>query len=287
MEEDKWSNQATLFAVIEPSRKQNIRALDELFEKSRIYKHTAEFKKMINFISQFPSQSPFNALLLYMQKPSTTIALTRRKWKKYNREVKSLANPMVILVPFGPVDFVFDIADTDGDPIPKELLNPFFTDGNLDKLVFLNTKGSCRKEGIRIEERPLDMGNAGEASRTGSSFKVLLNSSQTIEARYTTLAHELAHIFCGHCGINPKSWWKERMNLSKSAEELEAESVAYLVCKRQGLTPNSESYLNSYLESNSEMPNISIDSILTVAGYIESMSSKMFKPKNKRYKKKP
>ena len=77
------------------------------------------------------------------------------------------------------------------------------------------------------------------------------------------------------------------MNLSKSAEELEAESVAYLVCKRQGLTPNSESYLNSYLESNSEMPNISIDSILTVAGYIESMSSKMFKPKNKRYKKKP
>ncbi|MBK7442542.1 MAG: hypothetical protein IPI65_13570 [Bacteroidetes bacterium] len=49
------------------------------------------------------------------------IVLSAEKWKKYRRTIKKNARPLLILMPFGPVEFVYDITDTEGDEIPEYL----------------------------------------------------------------------------------------------------------------------------------------------------------------------
>jgi hypothetical protein len=55
-------------------------------------------------------------------------------------------------------------------------------------------------------------------------FELLLNSVLSAEARYGTLVHELAHLYCGHLGTPNGRWWPDRQNLSLAVREFEAES---------------------------------------------------------------
>src|SRR5258708_974147 len=66
-------------------------------------------------------------------------------------------------------------------------------------------------------------------------FELLLNSILSAEARYGTLVHELAHLYCGHLGTPNGRWWPDRQDLSQGVREFEAESVSYLVCTRRGI----------------------------------------------------
>jgi len=78
---------------------------------------------------------------------------------------------------------------------------------------------------------------------------IQINKKLDIKAKYSTIVHELAHIHCGHLGRDIHEWWPDRMNLSKEQCELEAESVTYLVCKRQGLETRSAEYLSGYVKN--------------------------------------
>ena len=118
--------------------------------------------------------------------------------------------------------------------------------------------------------------------RGHSRFSITLNKSYSIKEKYSTIVHELAHIFCGHLGWEEKRWWNDRSKVSDKIAEIEAESISFLVCKRLGLETTSESYLSSYVEDNKNMPAISFDTILTVSGYIEQMGKPQFKSKMKK-----
>jgi hypothetical protein len=50
----------------------------------------------------------------------------------------------------------------------------------------------------------------------------LLNSNLSAEARYATLVHELAHLYCGHLGTLNDKWWPDRRGLPHAAREFEA-----------------------------------------------------------------
>jgi hypothetical protein len=102
-------------------------------------------------------------------------------------------------------------------------------------------------------------------------YELLLNSKLSAEARYATLVHELAHLYCGHFGTPNKNWWPDRRGLADPAEEFEAESVCYLVCKRLGIDNPSEKYLSGYVGQNKAIPMISLDCVMTAAGLIERM----------------
>jgi len=67
--------------------------------------------------------------------------------------------------------------------------------------------------------------------------------------------------------------------LSLKSREFEAESVAYLVCRRAGIEPPSDEYLSGYLEQDGEVPMISLDRVLTAAGLIEQMGHESMKPR--------
>lgn len=257
-------------------------ALDELFLRSSNYSNSSDYLNLLEFINRFPTLSPFNAFLIHTQNSGVNVVMSAAKWEKYGRKVNYRARPLVILVPFGPVQFVYDIADTYGDEVPPSVLHPFYTYGKFDEDIFHNTVKHCKKENIFYIENDMQRSSAGYASFKNGNFSVTINSSYSVNEKYSTLIHELAHIFCGHLGINQTSWWKSRTGLKNDSVEIEAESVSFLVCKRNGLKTTSEAYLSNYIKKYKEIPPISFDTILTVAGYIEKMGISGFRTKQRK-----
>ncbi len=261
---------------------EEISVLDELFINSEHYHSSVEYFNLLKFIRKFPSISPFNAFLIQMQNNGAKFVLTPKGWRFYKRTVKRNARPMVILIPFGPVSFVYDVEDTIGPPLPDEVIHPFKTTGNIDIKVYNNTISNMSKEGINYFEEKMHKNSAGYASLVDGKLRVTINSEYGLNERYSTLVHELAHVFCGHLGINNGSWWTSRIGFNTDLIEIEAESVSYLVCKRLGVKTTSSSYLANYIRKDKEMPKISLNTILTVSNYIEQMGKANFKSKSKK-----
>lgn len=97
--------------------------LDDLIRDSLLYKNSKNYKELLDFVVKFRNVSPFNAMLLQIQKPGLTFAATLHDWQvRYRRYINEGTRPLVILWPFGPVAFVYDVADTDGEPLPEDIL---------------------------------------------------------------------------------------------------------------------------------------------------------------------
>lgn len=271
-------NQSSLFESYE-----KLHALDQLFESSATYRSSENYFSLMKFIRKFPTLSPFNAFLIHMQNPGVQLVMNPKKWKGFGRTIKSNARPLVVLVPFGPVDFVYDIADTEGSEVPALVLNPFHTSGRLESDVYNLTMRNCASDYILYDEEEMAKNSAGYATTRGTKFfKVVVNKSYNLETKYSTLVHELAHVYAGHLGIFNDNWWKPRTQLDQTIEEIEAESISYLVCGRLGLKTSSDAYLSNYIKDHKEMPFISMETILTMSGYIESLGRIGFKPKTKK-----
>ena len=205
--------------------------------------------------------------------------MSEKKWLNYGLKVIPYARPLLILVPFGPVEFVYDIKDTEGAKTFDELTDPFSTKGCFDDIIYYRVIKNSDKEKILIDEKEIANVAAGYVRKRKNQFDITLNSTWDINVKYSTLIHELGHVFCGHLGTVHECWWKDRSSVSSNIQEIEAESVSYLVCSRVGLETTSEKYLSDYIKNQSEIPSVSLDTILTVSGYIEQMSSTNFKPK--------
>ena len=83
---------------------------------------------------------------------------------------------------------------------------------------------------------------------TGRKYRWLvhINAALSTGARFATLAHELGHVYRGHLGAHPEGFWPDRRSLTTSQREMEAEAVAYLVCRRFSLDVRSVEYLKSH-----------------------------------------
>ena len=111
--------QDTKFADLEVA----LSPVDEMFTASTRLRSNRNFMELLDFITRFPNYSAFNGLLLYIQDSSATYVATARTWaKKFRRQPGQNARPLVILAPMAPIRFVFDIRDTEGSPIPSDLL---------------------------------------------------------------------------------------------------------------------------------------------------------------------
>jgi hypothetical protein len=127
---------------------------------------------------------------------------------------------------------------------------------------------NAKRDGVRVPERADGSQRAGSIQRAAAGqhleftiakkpvlkstqvslwFELLLNSVLSAEARYGTLLHELAHLYCRHLGTPNARWWPDRQNLSLTVREFEAESVSYLVCARLGIDTASDEYLAGYV----------------------------------------
>lgn len=273
------------------------RALDDLFSTARKYRGSKEFKELLEFAVRFRSYAPFNAMLTHVQMPGAVFVAPAHRWlSEYGRRVKVTARPLVILQPMGPVMFVFDVSDTEpvaGAPeLPAPVIAPFQTrGGNLGQALALTIANAIR-DGVRTSEREEGSQSAGSirVASPGSSmsytvrvrpeietvqvtvrFELLSNTKLQPSERYATLVHELAHLYCGHLGTPNEKWWPNRTHLSRREKEFEAESISHLVCERLGIESPAAAYLQTYIDGNEDVPEISLELVMKVAGLIEQM----------------
>ena len=122
--------------------------LDELMHDVREYRTGDDFIKLLNFCAKFKTLAPYNAMLVRFQMPGARYVLTSSEWRRYRRIPRPNARPLVVLFPFGPVNFVFEIGDTmpidpnaknrTDDQILEELAAPYRTKGKIDQRYYNN-----------------------------------------------------------------------------------------------------------------------------------------------------
>ena len=247
-------------STLEPSGEGSVdqadRALiDQLIAATRLYNSSTAVQELFDFVVRLRAFAPFNAMLLHIQKPGLTHAATAQDWwSRFGCAPKRGARPLLILRVMGPVDFVFDVQDVEGNELPEGAFS-FPTFGNLSEERFGELMCWVAADRIVIEE--LDAGDAVAGwietlwqSRTPkgkNTYKLAYNRNHPPATRFVTVAHELAHLYLGHLGPDRGRRVPDRSHTGLALREAEAESAAYLVARRNGIKPRSESYLANYL----------------------------------------
>ncbi len=273
--------------------------LDEHFSRTTVCQNSKEYIDLLKFITKFTKYSPLNCYLIYIQNPFSRYVATANQWlKKFGRKVKPEAKPIVILAPMAPVLFVYDAESTEGKPLPKSLMNPLDSKGRLSDLVWNNTLDNCARDLIKIYERgdsPPDSEvvetlakaepvQISEDEIYAALYSIKLNKDDSITRKYAIVVHGLAHLYCGHLGSDKNAWWMNRQKCldTQVQREIEAESISYLVCKRQKIETPATKYLLDFTKENIELPEFSLDVILRVAGHIENMGKHSVKKRKKK-----
>ncbi|WP_182357695.1 hypothetical protein [Tomitella gaofuii] len=281
-----------------PEEHDELKGLDGLWESALAHGRAPLSAALLRFVRNFPTIAAYNAAMIGIQRPGSRYVLTARQWRdRFGRQVVPGANPLVILKPFGPVEFVYDVSDVEGDPLPAEVLDPFassgpVTDEGLTRFALgLPVSGIAYAESqqgptaaghiVRLSEpRKKRMGNAEKVIL----FDLVVNRSLDANAKFATVAHELGHLYCGHLGELTRDASteddragkgravviKDRSSLPHEVQEFEAEAVSWLVCGRIGVTSPAGEYLGNLL-AGSEPPPVSFEAILSAVRRVESL----------------
>ena len=276
------------------AREDAVSAIDDLIRGALAYHTSGGFVELMQFTRRLPAYSPFNCMLLHIQNPKVSFVARPEQWTSVGRKVRPGARPLVILAPMHPVLFVFDVADTDGEPlspaIKRKIEDPFGVEGTVKPLTWTRILRKCDNLGINIVLEQLNPTIAGYVARVSDSappdYAIRLNETYDLTTRFATLTHELGHLFCGHLGSLANDFWEPRLELEVKAKELEAEAVAYLVTSRMGLHTASKKYLSIYLKPDAVLPEFSMEAILTAAGAVEGMAKGILPAKERARRKK-
>ena len=238
--------------------------IKELFESEK-------YKTYLNTMSKFHNYSFNNTMLIAMQKPDATLVAGFKAWQKnFDRHVKKGEKGIRILAPapykikeerdkIDPVTqellldkdgnpqkeeveitipafravSVFDVAQTDGKPIPelaaKELLSD--VEGYQDMIRAVEAISPVP---IELEEIAGD--SKGYYDREAKRIAVQENMSegQTLK----TMIHEVAHSKLHSKEVEQD----EQMRKDRNTKEVEAESIAYTVCQHFGIDTSDYSF---------------------------------------------
>lgn len=252
--------------------------LDQLLEDSRLYTYSDDYRKLLEFVVKLRNFAPFNAMLLEIQKPGLSYAASAEDWRaRFEREPKAGARPLLILWPFAPVRFVYDVQDTQGKPLPKDVA-AFPAHGPITQSCMMDFERILKLKNIAW--CTVDAGDtvAGSIQRlrgatkdAAALYRFTVNCNHTWPVQFVTLAHELGHLYLGHLGLDKKLGVPARTGLDPTQQELEAESVAYLVAERNGVKAKSETYLSALLAEKQIMPPLDLYQVMRAAGQIETL----------------
>lgn len=256
--------------------------LGQLLADSRLYKQSEDYKALLEFVARLRNFAPFNAMLLQIQKPGLSYAASAEDWwERFRRWPKEGARPLLILWPFGPVALVYDVMDTEGAPLPEDVQS-FVATGSISegrlrsfesllkrkKIGLLWVDEGDKSAGlIRVVHRPTDPTDKKQATE----YRIHINQNHKSATQFTTLTHELGHLYLGHLGPDSKLNIPRRGPFSYKQKEIEAESIAFIVCKRNGIDPKSQTYLSSFVNSDTSIDEVDIYQVMRAAGRVEEV----------------
>ncbi|MFD5708958.1 RNA-directed DNA polymerase [Streptomyces pharetrae] len=288
-------------------------SIDDLVRGAQRYRSSTDYLQMLEFVGRFKRYAPFNAMVVHIQKPGARYVLSSSEWEsKYRRVLKPGAKPLLIFQPRGPYMLVYDVGDTEALPgalpLPKEITAPVSVSsraGEKEVLeVWHHTETNLAPLGIRLTLVDHAASSCGRTyrSRSGSSvqrpgsrpgdrperyptlFEIEVNRNLPLLDRYATLAHELGHLLCGHLGADPGGSWPDRRSRPLSDEEalrdharneVEAESIAYMVLKRLDPDVRMGDYITGHLGPGQQVPEtVALNLTFKAAGLIIEMGKK-------------
>lgn len=204
-----------------------------------------DWQRWLAVAAKFHRYSFRNVMLILIQRPEATLVAGYRRWQQLGRQVRRGEHGIAILAPctrtvtdpdtgedtrrvvgFRPTT-VFDIAQTDGEALPTAPTD------TIDSLGGEGPEGLWDALAVQALERGFPV-FTGDADRIGDprangvcrrqpSPEIVVADDLAPAMQCKTLAHELAHARL-HDG-----------DVDRARAEVEAESVAYIVCTAAGM----------------------------------------------------
>ena len=235
-----------------------------------------KYKQFLNVMAKFPRYSVNNTMLIMMQRPDAQLCQSFTGWKQMGRYVKKGEKGISILAPApykiereqtklddkGRTVFdadgepvkekvevtirafkvvkTFDLAQTDGKELP--MIGPNELVGSIDGYPKL-LQALQEISPVPVSFELIDGGAKGYYNLENKSIVIQdgMSEVQTIK----TLLHEMAHQ-----KLHDKDTVPEAKDITRNGKEVEAESVAYVVCQHYGI--NTSDYSFSYVAGWSE-----------------------------------
>lgn len=214
-------------------------SLDVLAKAVDDVRASETFRAYLDAQAKFHRYSWHNCMLIASQRPNATQVAGFKSWKKLGRYVRKGEHGIMIFAPcpfkrtetdddgkdteregiYFKVVHVFDVAQTDGKPLPDVDVPDVETAADT---LLTSLERVATRRGIVVQYAELDSGHYGVSK--GGSIELATGHATGQQAK--TLAHELAHEALHK---------KNRTGLTRAVAELEAESVAYVVCRHVGL----------------------------------------------------
>ena len=280
----------------------------DIFESGDMEK----YRNYLRTMSRFHNYSLNNQALIHLQRPDATLVAGYNRWRdKFSRHVLRGEKGITIIAPtpykkkieqekldpdtklpildadgkivteekeieipmFRPVK-VFDYAQTDGKPLPERVASPVANlTGSVENYEAL-MEALRRSSPVPVEVKPLSADVDGYFSPKSQSITLRegMSEVQTVSAA----VHEIAHAKLHNYGLQQAA---ERRHKSRNTEEVEAESISFMVCAYFGIETgaNSFGYVATW-SKNAELPEFraSLDTISKTANGIITDVEKHF-----------
>ena len=240
------------------------------------------YAQYLQTMSRFHHYSVNNQVLIHMQKPDATLVAGFNKWKnQFGRNVikgehgikiiaptpfkkkieqekldpdtqlpmldadgKIITEEKTIQIPMYKPVTVFDVSQTEGKPLPQLAHDLSGNVANYD--VFIEALRRSSPVPISVEVMGGGMDGYFDLEHQDIAIRKGMSEVQTVSA----VIHEMAHALLHNRAKDPEEKTPE---LSRSTEEVQAESISYAVCAYYGIATgdNSFGYIASWSKDKS------------------------------------
>ena len=280
----------------------------DIFESGDMEK----YRNYLRTMSRFHNYSLNNQALIHLQRPDATLVAGYNRWRdKFSRHVLRGEKGITIIAPtpykkkieqekldpdtklpildadgkivteekeieipmFRPVK-VFDYAQTDGKPLPERVASPVANlTGSVENYeAFMEALRRSSPVPVEFKPLPADMDGYFSPKSQSITLREGMSEVQTVSAA----VHEIAHAKLHNYGLQQAA---ERKAKSRNTEEVEAESISFMVCAYFGIETgaNSFGYVATW-SKNAELPEFraSLDTISKTANGIITDVEKHF-----------
>ena len=243
----------------------------DIFESGDMEK----YRNYLRTMSRFHNYSLNNQALIHLQRPDATFVAGYNRWRdKFSRHVLRGEKGITIIAPtpykkkieqekldpdtklpildadgkivteekeieipmFRPVK-VFDYAQTDGKPLPERVASPVANlTGSVENYeAFMEALRRSSPVPVEFKPLPADMDGYFSPKSQSITLREGMSEVQTVSAA----VHEIAHAKLHNYGLQQAA---ERRHKSRNTEEVEAESISFMVCAYFGIETGANSF---------------------------------------------